>query len=163
MIRPEIRVFSDDLVFDDFNCSNEEVNKFLKEQASAETRDDLTKVFVVRAKTRVIAYVAVMCSHYRYKPSGYSREFRVPGLLIGQLGVDARFERKKIGSMLIDYCISIAMEIKRYAACRIIYVESFDDAVEFYRKHNFVLLDNGVRNRNKMILDLKMPDGTPGE
>jgi GNAT superfamily N-acetyltransferase len=97
-----------------------------------------------------------MCSHHRYKPGGYSREFRVPGLLIGQLGVDAQFERNNIGSMLIDYCISLAMEIKRYAACRIIYVESFDDAVEFYKKPNFVLLDDNIKNRNKMILDMKL-------
>ena len=62
--------------------------------------------------------------------------------------------------MLIDYCISIAMEIKKFTACRIIYVDSFDDAVELYKKHNFVLIDDNIKDRNKMILDLQISSET---
>jgi GNAT superfamily N-acetyltransferase len=156
MISSELAPFSEEFYFDDFHSKNEEVNNFLKERAIIETADNTTKIYVAHVDRRIIAYVAIMCSHYRYKPVGFDTEFRVPGLLIGQLGVDERFEHKGIGSMLIDYCISIVMEIKTLAACRIIYVESFDDAIAFYQKHQFILLDNHVKDRNKMVLDLRI-------
>ena len=156
MVRLEITSFSDTLSLDEFHSKNEEVNTFLKERARIEIKDNLTTIYVVLIEERVVAYVAIMCCHYRFKPSGYTTEFRVPGLLIGQLGVDEQYERKSLGSMLIDYCISIATEIKKLAGCRIIYVDSFDDAVEFYRKHNFVLIDDNIKDRNKMILDLQI-------
>jgi GNAT superfamily N-acetyltransferase len=155
MVRPSITPFYKGLILKDFNCGNDEVNKFLKEKAFAQERDKITKIYAIQIKNRVIAYSALFCSHYYLELPDQTQSFRVPGICVGQLGVDIQFQGKGLGSLLIKHSISLANRINDYAACRIIYCEAFDNAIDFYKKHSFLLVEPQP-DRNRMYFDLKI-------
>ncbi len=102
----------------------------------------------------MIAYSAVFCSHLYFKLPDQDKEFRVPGICLGQLGVDVEFQGKGLGIILIKHAISLANKISEYLGCRIIYVEAHDDAVYFYLSLRFSLVE-AKPNRNRMVFDLK--------
>jgi GNAT superfamily N-acetyltransferase len=155
MSKPSITAFHTGLISKDFDCGIEEVNKFLQEKAYTQEKDRITKIYAIQIESRVIAYSALFCSHYFLELPDQEYPFRVPGICIGQLGVDVQFRGKGLGTFLIKHAISIANKIHDFAACRIIYCEAFDDAIDFYRKHGFHLVEQQV-NRNRMYLDLKL-------
>jgi len=155
MARPLITAFHEGLILKDFDCGSEEVNRFLQEKADNQEKDRITKVYAIQIKSRVIAYSALFCSHYYLELPDQEHPFRVPGICVGQLGVDVQFRDKGLGTLLIKHAISIANKINDFAACRIIYCEAFDNAIDFYRKHGFQLVEPQV-DRNRMYLDLKL-------
>ena len=155
MVRPSITPFHEGLIFTDFDCGNAEVNKFLQEKAYNQEKDRITKIYVIQIDNRMIAYSALFCSHYYLELPDQEQSFRVPGICIGQLGVDGQFQGKGLGSLLIKHAISIANKINDFAACRIIYCEAFNDAIDFYKKHRFTLVEEQA-DRNRMYFDLKL-------
>ncbi len=107
----------------------------------------------MRLGKRVIAYSAIFCSHIFLQLPEQPQEFRVPGICLGQLGVDLKYQGKGVGTMLIQHSISMAHLIGQYAGCRIIYVEAYDVAMDYYQKLEFRLIERRP-NRNRMFLDL---------
>lgn len=154
MDEPAITPLYERLSLKDFDCGNDDVNTFLKEKANNQERDKITKIYAVQFKLQVIAYSALFCSHYYLELPDQEHAFRVPGICLGQLGVDRQFQGKGLGALLIKHSISIANKINEYAACRIIYCEAFDNAIDFYEKYRFLLIDSQP-DRNKMYFDLK--------
>jgi ribosomal protein S18 acetylase RimI-like enzyme len=72
---------------------------------------------------------------------------------LGQLGVDIEFQGKGLGTILIKHAVSLANKIGNYSGCRIIYLEARDDAVEYYKKLCFYLVEPKP-NKNRMVFDL---------
>jgi len=139
--------------FDKFDCGFEEVNNYLKNKALAQEREKISKIYVILKEKRVIGYSAIFCSHLFLKLRNQNKEFRVPGICIGQLGVDLEFQKKGIGKTIVQHAISLVAKINNYSGCRIVFVDAYDDAVEYYEKLNFHLVQSKP-NRNKMVLDI---------
>ena len=150
----EIVGYHDKLNFKDFDCGNDEINTFLKEKGPIQEREKISRIYTIHKKGQIIAFSAVFCSRLYYKLKDQAQEFRIPGICLGQLGVDLKYQKKGLGSILINHSISLANRISDYAACRVLYCEARDDAIPFYEKHNFRMV-KVIRDRNKMALDLK--------
>jgi len=156
MVKPELIGYNKTLILEDFNCGKDEINDFLKNLAVRQEKERITKIFAFHLQNRVIAYTAVFCSHLYFKLPALEKEFRVPGICIGQLGVDLTFQKRGLGFLMIKHCISLANTVGEYSACRILYCEAFDEAMDYYEKHKFILVKKRP-NRNLMFLDLNIP------
>lgn len=148
-----ITSYNDEFNIETFECGNEDVNDYLKQKASSQEKEKITKIFIIHKNRRIIAYSAIFCSHLFFKLPDQEIEFRVPGICIGQLGVDTEFQEKGLGKILVQHAISLGNKIINYSGCRIIYVEAYDSAIEYYKNLQFDLLESRP-NRNRMILDL---------
>lgn len=145
--------YNDEFNIETFECGNEDVNDYLKQKASSQEKEKITKIFIIHKNRRIIAYSAIFCSHLFFKLPDQEKEFRVPGICIGQLGVDTEFQEKGLGKILVQHAISLGNKISNYSGCRIIYVKAYDSAIDYYKNLQFDLLESRP-NRNRMILDL---------
>ncbi len=145
--------FEKGLNFDKFDCGQTEVNDYLKNKALIQEKEKISKIYIIHKDKNIIAYSAIFCSHLFLRLLKKNIEFRVPGICIGQLGVDREFQNKGIGKTLIQHAISLVDKINTYSGCRIIFVDAYDNAIEYYEKLNFRLVQSKP-NRNKMVLDI---------
>ncbi len=151
--KPLIGPFDASLAIQSFDCGSTDVNIFLRLKAVQQEKDKITKIFVIHLDKRVIAYCAIFCSHLYFRLPDQEAEFRVPGLCLGQLGVDLNYQGKGLGTHLIEYCISVAKKISGLAGCRILFLEAHDTVLSYYHTLRFRLIERKP-NRNRMFLDL---------
>lgn len=140
--------------FDEFDCEEVSVNEFLKIKSRIQQKENLTNIFVIHKNNKVLAYYAIFSCHFRYKNEHLGQKIRIPGICIGQLGVDKRFKNKKLGLNLFQHSIAVANKIQELAGCRIIYVEALNDAKDFWEKLNFKEIEIKKNNQFKMVFDI---------
>lgn len=153
MTRLRVSPLGKGLHFKTFDCGLLEVNNYLKNKSIQQEKERITKIFVVQKQNVIIGYSAIFCSHLFLKLSGKNIEFRVPGICIGQLGVHHEFQNKGVGKILVQHAISLVEKINNYSGCRIVFVDAYDTAIEYYQNLNFQLVQEKP-NRNKMVLDI---------
>ena len=82
----------------------------------------------------------------------------LPAIKIARLAVDSRFRSNAIGENLISHALSIAIEqIAPAVGCRFMITDAKQQAVDFYLKQGFILLDtedNKLRDEPIMFFDL---------
>ncbi len=142
------------MALDRFNCGNDLVNRFLKEKAYDQQQRKLTKVYVIHRGADVFGFYAIACSSLRLRLPDMTSEFRVPGMLLGMIGVDKRYQGKGISKHLIDHCISLSKSIGKTIACRILYVDALGSMVDYYEKLAFRYISKTGSDRHRLYLDL---------
>ena len=82
----------------------------------------------------------------------------LPAVKIARLAVDNRYRSGGIGSTLISYAIALIRDkIAENVGCRFVVTDAKSEAVSFYEKQGFVLLDsegNQLTEHHLMFLDL---------
>ena len=86
----------------------------------------------------------------------------LPALKIGRLCVDDRFQKRGIGSLMIQFSISKAKIISQEVGCRFIYLDAkrnkdkSKDAIHFYKKFGFEMYkeDKGKKKSKETPLYL---------
>ena len=82
----------------------------------------------------------------------------LPAVKIARLAVDNRYRSSGIGSTLISYAIALIRDrIAENVGCRFVVTDAKSEAVSFYEKQGFVLLDsegNQSTEHQLMFLDL---------
>ena len=96
-------------------------------------------------------YDLVDCSHAN------NYEF-LPAVKIARLAVDNRYRASGIGSTLVDYAVAMIQDkVAANVGCRFVVTDAKSEAVRFYEKQGFVLLDsegNQSTEHHLMFLDL---------
>ncbi|MGD0960754.1 MAG: GNAT family N-acetyltransferase [Methylomonas sp.] len=114
----------------------------------------------------IIGYMTLTCSEIDLQ-DGYDitdcvhashYEF-LPAVKIARLAVDARYRTKGIGSTLVEYAIALVLDIiAENVGCRFVMTDAKREAVGFYEKLGFNLLDSegdqGIEH-HLMFLDLQ--------
>ena len=154
MVDITIEELNDSLDFSAFSCKTEDVNFFLHKKGLVQQKKLLTTIYTLHINKKVIGYIAIACGFIRVQLKDEIDKMRIPGLFIGQLGIDAKYEGNNLGQLLIKHVIAIAHHINKQIACRIIFLESMDEKVESYKKKFFEFVERPRENRNIMIYDL---------
>ena len=128
----------------DFSCRSGPLDRYLKEQASQDTKRLMANCFVAveRATGVVAGYYTLAATSVPTNslPSELTRRLprypAVPAALIGRLAVDRRYERRGLGGAMLADAATRVLEGDLPAFAVI--VEAKDaDAVAFYRHHGF--------------------------
>jgi GNAT superfamily N-acetyltransferase len=111
---------------------------------------------------RVLAYITILVGEINNADAqvpeipGYT--FSYPAVKIARLAVDLSIQRQGLGGNLVDYSLAIVKRhISPHVGCRFVVVDANIPAVEFYRKHGFVMVDteeNKKRDHPLMFYDL---------
>ena len=82
----------------------------------------------------------------------------LPAVKIARLAVDTRYRAKGIGSTLVDYAVALIQDkVAENVGCRFVVTDAKSEAVSFYQKQGFILLDsegNQSTEHHLMFLDL---------
>ncbi len=152
----ELSPLTEQHFFDNFDCGENTVNNFLKNESLWEKAENLTNIYIFHKDFEVVAYSALYSCHFRYRNSTLNKEFRYPGICIGQLGVDKRYKGKGLGKLLIQHAISISHSIRNNIGCRIIYVEALKNAKKYWISNNFEEIEPKKKTQFKMVFDINI-------
>ncbi len=151
-----------------FSCGDEDLNRFLKDDAFRLQQKDVCRVYLARYEGELVGYIAVLTDAIELK-SGERRKLQlthtdhpiIPALKIGRLAVttSARTRMRGIGTFLVQTAFLVAQQVSKYAGCRLITVDAYAQSIGFYESLGFVRnksSDQPLRSTISLRLDLQI-------
>ena len=140
---------------------------FLQKHAKAFQANSLARTYGAfdASKARIIGYITLVCgqivtgdgNHKLVDDPAY-RYDHYPAIKIARLAVDQNMRKNRLGRTLVDLALGIAKDtISPAVGCRFVVVDSKQNAVQFYQRCGFTLLDtdaNRARSEPVMFIDL---------
>lgn len=137
-----------------FACSNEPLNRYLKERATQDIRRGLARSFVatpVDEPTRILGFftlsaTSIVAADLPPELAKRLPRYPVPAALIGRLAVDQKTAGRGLGGILLMEAVEKAKVAARTIAITVIVVDPIDDAAErFYTAFGFRSLQGPQR------------------
>lgn len=135
-----------------FDCGDEEVTRFLREQALQDSDKDLSRTMVLIDEIdpgRVIGYHTLLMMHVGREeiPGAGPRIKRpIPVILLGQLGVDRAFQGQGFGELLLMDAQARVHEISKRTGVRAMMLDARNEAIaRWYQGHDFVRFPGSLR------------------
>ena len=128
-----------------FDCGRSELNEWLQQVANQHQKKGLSKTFVaVREEEpmRICAYYALTLSELdsHHLPEAWRKKMprRAPGVRLGRLAVDLRYQSKHLGELMLMDGLTRAQRIHQEAGGIGLFVDAIDEqAAAFYRRYGF--------------------------
>ena len=157
-----------------FDCEDEDLNEFLFQEAIPYRKEMLATTFIIENKERTLGYYSLLNDSLQLKEEMFSsksqyNKFRrdllpypkrhlsnIPSVKIGRLAIDKTFKGKGLGRVIIDTIINHCIDLNEDQACRVITVDAYAQAVNFYHKIGFEFLTklDEKEETRLMFLDL---------
>lgn len=128
----------------DFDCGEEALNKFLSLRALTEMSLRLSVTTVALDEKGDIT------GFYSISPTQIAKELlskhegrgvpydSIPGIRIGRLAVDKKFQGKKVGAKLLKHALKKCLKMSEEFGGRVVVVDAKNDQVAgFYRRYGF--------------------------
>ena len=145
-----------------FNCTNHDLNDFLKNDALENQEQMVSRTYVCLYEEQLVGFYTLTTDIIEVKHveeahqwDGYKHK-KYPAIKLARLAVDSGFERKGVGGLLLSAAVSIAWDISKYVGCRYITVDAKQEAIEFYEKQGFIIVEKN-RFKNEPTLYLNIP------
>lgn len=145
-----------------FDCGDDDLNKFLLNDAKAYQEKLLAVTYLVEAKDKTVLYFCLSNDKVTKYETGKSLWRKIksyfphskhrkdyPAVKIGRLAVHSDFQHKKEerwGSSVLDY-IKEWMTDENKTGCRFITVDAYRDAVDYYYRNKFKFMGTEEENR----------------
>lgn len=140
-----------------FDCGDREVTSFLREKAMQDHERDLSRTMVLidpEAPKRIVGYHTLLMQQVKQEeiPDDRPRITRgIPAILLGQLGVDAAFQGRGLGDVLLMDAQARTFEISQKIGIRALMLDARTERLaEWYGKHDFVRFPTSLRMFKKI-------------
>ena len=132
-----------------FSCRREELNEWLKKHALA-NEEGGSRTYVVPHGKRAVSYYSLAAGAIGRealpRAIRHDNPAQIPLVVLGRLATDRIFERRGLGSAMLNEAISRTLAAASQIGVRALLVHAIDDeAVRFYRKFGFVPTPIGER------------------
>jgi GNAT superfamily N-acetyltransferase len=129
-----------------FDCGRAELDNWLRQVARQHQDKGLSKTFVAvqdEEPTEICGFYALTLAEIdrRFLPDAYQKKLpqRIPGVRLGRLAVDLRYQKKGLGELLLVDAITRARRIHQDAGVVGLFVDALDDPVSgVYRQYGFM-------------------------
>jgi GNAT superfamily N-acetyltransferase len=134
-----------------FDCGRAELDNWLRQVARQLQDKGLSKTFVAvqdEEPTEICGFYALTLAEIdrRFLPDAYQKKLpqRIPGVRLGRLAVDLRYQKKGLGELLLVDAITRARRIHQDAGVVGLFVDALGEYVfAFYRQYGFLnITDN---------------------
>lgn len=147
----DIQKFESDIPTDEFDCGDEDLNDFIKNEVQFYKKQLIAMPYVVveKGKTdKVLAYFTLSNDKIavtdfasnnqfnKFKKKNFNKEKYLrsyPSVKIGRLGISKELHGVGIGTNIIDFIKLYFLEDNK-TGCRFITVDAYNAAVPFYEK-----------------------------
>jgi GNAT superfamily N-acetyltransferase len=131
-----------------FDCGRRELNDWLRQVARQHQDKGLSKTFVAVREdepARICGYYALTLAELetRHLPAAWRKKLprRVPGVRLGRLAVDQRFQGEGLGELLLVDALTRAQRIYVEAGGIGLFVDAIDEqAAGYYLRFGFLAL-----------------------
>ncbi len=136
-----------------FDCGDDEVNRFLREQALQDHEKDMSRTMVLTDDQvdhgRIIGYHTLAMRQVKQEeiPRDKPRIKRtIPVVLLGQLGVDKAFQGRGLGEVPLMDAQARIDEISSRTGVRAMMLDARDESLaRWYEHHDFVRFPGQLR------------------
>lgn len=143
-----------------FDCDDDDLNDFIKNDALKEQKILVGKTHVCLWKNIIVGFITLASDSIRDK--SLEEDYHIscctyhvyPCILIGRLAVDKKFQRAGIGNFLLDLAIGLAFDGP--IGCVFLTTDPKEDAIKFYEDAGFISMEKkkGKRDPHRMYLDV---------
>jgi GNAT superfamily N-acetyltransferase len=149
-----------------FDCSDEQLNEFLREDAIGYQRGKIAVTYLCYLENQLAGYYCLMNDSIELKGRPKKvldklgkRQRNYPAIKIGRLGVCKKYPRMGIGSEMVKIIVGQALSQSEEVGCRFITVDAYSkpQVLSFYRKNGFKILKKPVNDNVPMYLDILSP------
>jgi len=141
-----------------FSCKNDELEKHIKQYAFNHQKEGLFQTyFYVDDNDNFLGYISVaVATIERTKIEdeldiSSSIKYSIPAIKITRLCVFDDFCSKGVGTLLMTFANILAVVQQKKVGCRALIVDSKPEAIEFYKRFNFVEI-NKEKDSNTMFM-----------
>ena len=128
-----------------FDCGRSELNDWLRSVARQHQNKGLSKTFVAALEnqpTQICAYYAMTLTEVNTQsltePRRKTLPHKIPGVRLGRLAVDQRYQRKRLGELMLMDAIERVRQIREHAGVVGLFVDAIDaSAAQFYARYGF--------------------------
>ncbi len=128
-----------------FDCGRQELNDWLRRVAHQHQDKGLSKTFVATAEEmpdRICGYFALTLAELenRHLPQAWRKKLprRIPGVRLGRLAVERKFQDKGLGKLLLVDALGRARRIYKEAGGIGLFVDAIDEkAAVYYQRFGF--------------------------
>ncbi len=132
-----------------FDCNNEMINNFVKKSLKKRLKRGLSQGYILLDGDRVVGFYTL--DSFAITRDSFEGDERpaglppmVPVVKLGMLGVDKHYQKRGIGKRLLRDALVKVVNISEMIGCIGIYLLAESEAVDFYRKLGFIVL-NGTK------------------
>jgi GNAT superfamily N-acetyltransferase len=128
----------------DFDCGNQELNKFLKRYALQGQESEGSKTYVGLVDETVVGFYTLLVGSVNPEgaPTRVSKGLAkqpIPIMILARLAVDLRWQRQGIGRDLLKDAMMRTVQAADHAGIRAIVVHAKDEAAKrFYEQFDFI-------------------------
>jgi GNAT superfamily N-acetyltransferase len=122
-----------------FDCGAESLNNWLQQVARQHQDKGISKTFVATLEenpTQICGYYALTLAELdgQHLPQAWRKKMprRIPGVRLGRLAVDARYQGKGLGALLLVDALSRAARIHREAGGIGLFVDALDEPAALF-------------------------------
>jgi GNAT superfamily N-acetyltransferase len=128
-----------------FDCGDEDLNEFLFNDSINHVKTDISIVYLCKYKKKVVGYVALSNDSIKINEEDKKKlgmpYLYYPSIKIGRLGISKDYQRKGIGTYIINWVMGLGLELKSYVGIRYLAVDSYSESKVFYKNTNFKILE----------------------
>lgn len=136
-----------------FDCNDADVTGFLREKALQDQERDLSRTTVLvdpkESTTAIIGYHTLVLTQVRQEeiPNDRPRITRgIPVILLGQIGIDVKFQGQGLGDLLLTDVQARVDEISQKIGIRALMLDARDERLaKWYEKHDFTRFPGNLR------------------
>lgn len=158
----EIKRLSDKYSHDisSFYCNDTELEDFIKTEAIDFQQNLLGVTHLFYIKQQLVGFVT-LSTDIVYKQSLPKKEMpsishkTYPALLIGRLAIQEEWKHKYIGTKICIWVQGLVLKAHKYAGCKFLKVDSKPDAIDFYKKCQFIELKNEASETITLMKPIK--------
>ncbi|SIS64706.1 Acetyltransferase (GNAT) domain-containing protein [Chryseobacterium piscicola] len=146
----------------DFDCDDEEMNEFFKEDSKKFQSEKITNTYLFKEGNRIVAFFSISNDclndlgyenniwnklHRKIKLPNEKRIRQYPAVKITRLGIDKEYQGKGLSHQLLDFIKGWTF-IQHKPACRLLILDAYNHPkqTEMYQKNDFTFLLNSDEN-----------------
>lgn len=133
------------LNLDSFDCDDADLNDFLKNDAFSHEEKNIVKTYVCLYQNNPVAFFSVCTDAIKLSKTEREEEFGqpktypdYPAIKIARLAVAKDFQRRGMGSFMVNIVIGKGIELSKSIGCRFVTVDAYQKQADFYKKMGFV-------------------------
>ena len=149
-----------------FSCKNKELERHIKQYAFYHQKEGLFQTyFYVDDKGNFLGYISVAVAtieRTRIEDEldiSSSIKYSIPAIKITRLCVFDNFCSRGVGTLIMTFANILAVVQQKKLGCRALIVDSKPEAIEFYKRFNFVEINKEENNETMfMVCDIAKPN-----
>ena len=134
-----------------FDCQDDDLKDFLRTEALKNQQSRLSVTWLVRQNGYLVGYCTLINDSIKTRwinignGEHWYRYLHYPALKIARLATHQEFERRGIGTAMLDYATAVAIKLSdEISGCRILTVDSKNDSIGFYQSFGFKMANTKI-------------------